>query len=326
MSRRRGGIVVAVLVVLAVGLVALALRPRSVPQAPKLIPTAGAIAMSGQHIWAWTGPDQCSGAPASSIEHFNGSAWTSHPVPLAVVEALTFSGPRFGVAIGQLPDCRPQTLLTPDGGSTWQVLTNAVPLADGWLTGLTLWGVATQPGEHAIRRYQLSPIGASREGVQPTNPCASGIGAPTQIAAPASDTALLLCQTPQLDERQVDRTQSAGARWEIVVDQRPQTGFDGSGVDVVQLATVGARHAWALFVDSTGECPEGQVRRSVDGGLTWVRLTCPSQTASLNVAFSLDFATTRAGALIGLASDQPTVLLTHDGGQSWQAMSVPIPS
>ena len=62
-----------------------------------------------------------------------------------------------------------------------------------------------------------------------------------------------------------------------------------------------------------GDRSIGEVSRDFDLTETavrrWVRLTCPSQTASVNVAFSLDFATTRNGALIGLASDQPTVLL-----------------
>jgi len=344
-SRRRGGIAVALLALLAVGLVLLALRPKAPPQAPPVIPTAGAVAMQGHEVWVWTGPAQCPGtlgsgssaassdtssSPSaagggSSIAHYDGTTWTSTAVPLAVVSTLTFSGTHLGVAVGRLPDCHHEILVTTDGGATWAPVSGVPALADASLSGHTLWGVTTTSGQHAVRRYQLADDGTvSLAGPgRPTNPCTTGAGPPSQVAAPASATALLLCQNLGIDERQVDRTRTAGVSWEIVVDQRPQTGFDGAGVDVTQLSAVGQRNVWALFVDPQGECHEGQVRHSRNGGLSWTRLTCPSQTAAVDQVYGLDFASRTVGALVGLDGDRGTVLVTVDSGQTWHAIATP---
>jgi len=339
-SSRRRGIAVAVLAVVAVGLAFLALRPTTPPQAPALIASAGAIATQGSDIWTWTGGGQCAGqdataasagpsptgtADGSAIAHYDGSSWTAVAVPLAVVASITFSGTKVGVATGLLPDCHHEVLVTTDGGAAWHPADALPALADVSLSGRTLWAVGTASGRHAVQRYLVAPDGTPSPAriTQPTNPCNTRDGPPSQVAAPDPQTALLLCQNQGIDERHVDRTESAGLVWQVVVDQRPQTGFDGSGVSVDQLAAVGARHAWALFVDPQGECPEGQIRHSVDAGLTWTRLTCPAQTAAVDTVYGIDFSARNRGALVGLSKGQPTVLVTDDGGQSWRAITAP---
>jgi hypothetical protein len=345
------------LIGVAVVVTLLALRRSSPPAAPPLLASTAAVATKGDQVWLWygvtacrsgsistsTGASSAAGAPAAtaaasasasasaSIAHYDGHAWQVTQTPLASVSSLTFSSTRRGVATGPLTDCTPGTITTTDGGATWTAAPSdpagsaaSASTLDASLAGPTLWSVASS-GHARVGRALLTATGQlrSEQMTQPTDPCRDEGSPPSLVAAVSASTALLLCQNVGVDERHVLRTTSAGLAWEVLVDQRPQTGFDGSGVSVIALSAAGPRLAWALFADPQGECPEGQVRRSDDGGLTWTRLPCPNQSASVDNVLAMDFGSVARGVLVGMDGAHPTVLLSTDGGQQWQAIAPP---
>jgi hypothetical protein len=361
------------LIVVALVVTLLALRPASPPAAPPLLASTAAVATEGDQVWVWYGVTACrsgststpaaAASAAVSIAHYDGHQWQTAQTPLASVTSLTFSSTRRGVATGPLTDCSPGTITTTDGGATWDAAasdtgastsapgtstpstsTPSTSTLDVSLAGPTLWTVAGS-GRARVGRSLLSASGqlSDQQMTQPTDPCRDAGSPPSLVAAVSATTALLLCQNVGADERHVLRTTSSGLAWEVLVDQRPQTGFDGSGVSVIGLSAAGPQLAWALFADPQGECPEGQLRRSDDGGLTWTRLPCPNQSAPVDNVLAMDFgsitqgstaqgsttrgSTTRGstaqGVLVGMSGARPTVLVSTDGGQEWRAIAPP---
>ena len=124
------------------------------------------------------------------------------------------------------------------------------------------------------------------------------------------------------DGRLLARTRNAGRNWERWTDARGITGLDGPG-PIIDLDVVAGPTdvIWTLF--EGGECPEGQLRRSV--GRSFDRLRCPSETVAVDTVLAVAFTTPRRGSMLGLADGEPVLAQTRDGGSTWTPTEGPTP-
>jgi photosystem II stability/assembly factor-like uncharacterized protein len=142
------------------------------------------------------------------------------------------------------------------------------------------------------------------------------------IAPYSPEHVLLLCQRTASSHRLLTGTRAGGKHgaWAVVADDTRQHGLDGEGT-VDRLAARSGADVWALF--DSAECPEGQLRVSLDRGATFQRLPCPSTSAPVNTVLDIAFSSTKNGLLLGVRNGQPVVLTTNDGGRTWATSAQP---
>ena len=319
MSRRVGVALVASLIVFTLLLVALALRKPAPPPTPGAPAGLGSLAVVGDRMWRWVGPAECT--PATDkvpLERFSEGRWQPVNVPLVNVTSISFANAIEGIAVGTTSNCALGVVVTRDGGKTWWLRSGSPPLLDGVLLDNTLWGVlrGTHTGQTLVDRYIQTGTRIRPGPAIDTSPCDATDGVPTQVAAYTPDFALQLCQQDVSDGRLLARTINGGVSWDRLTDNRPMTGLDGDGT-FTRLEVAGDASVWALF--EGGECPEGQLRSSTNGGSTFQRLPCPADNYPLATVFDFAFSSPTQGVLLGLdTSDQPVLLTTSDAGATWK--------
>jgi photosystem II stability/assembly factor-like uncharacterized protein len=146
--------------------------------------------------------------------------------------------------------------------------------------------------------------------------CDAVDGTPALTAFSSRRRGLLLCSQAAISGRLLARTFNGGASWERLTDGRPETGLDGVAPVVdLDLAGPQGQTVWVLLADEA--CPEGQLRRSADGGASFEQLPCPGDSTSLDAVLAVAFSAPTEGVLLGLADDAPVLLVTSDGGSTW---------
>ena len=318
MSRRVGVAVVAALVVVTLLLVALALRKPPPPPTPAAPAGSGSLAVVGDRMWRWVGPDACTpAADKVPLERFSEGRWQPVDVPLVEVTSISFANAIEGIAVGTTSNCALGVVVTRDGGKSWSLRSSSPPLLDGVLVDHTLWGVlrGTKSGETLVERYIQTGTKIRPGPAIDASPCDATDGVPTEVAAYTPDYALQLCQQDVSDGRLLARTINGGLSWDRLTDNRPMTGLDGDGT-FTRLEVAGDASVWVLF--EGGECPEGQLRSSTNVGGNFQRLPCPADSAPLAKVFDIAFSSATEGMLLGLdTADQPVLLTTRDAGATW---------
>jgi photosystem II stability/assembly factor-like uncharacterized protein len=102
-----------------------------------------------------------------------------------------------------------------------------------------------------------------------------------------------------------------------------EAGFAASGTSIT---TVGAGHGWM----GTGGGSHARVLRTVDRGRSWTAVTTPMPAAAATGIFGIAFRDTLVGMAVGGNYQDPdgdavTVLVTDDGGRSWQLAAATAP-
>jgi hypothetical protein len=317
MSARLGALLVAALLVVTGAVVALALRsPTPPPLTFSIEPDAGALAAAGDRVWRWVGPSACTDeADQVPVQRLTDAGWEDAPIPLVSVTRLSFGSVDDGIALGTTSTCAVGAAVTHDGGQTWGSEPDVLSLKDAWWVGNRVWGVTRVDGP--ARAVWLPASGDSLGAAGDTSAaCDAGDGPPTLVAFATPRRGLLLCQQISGDGRLLARTANSGRDWERWTDARQVTGLDGPG-PIVDLDVVRGPSdvIWTLF--DGGECPEGQLRRSV--GRSFDRLRCPSETVAVDRVLAVAFTTPRRGFLLGLVGGEPLLAQTRDGGSTWAA-------
>jgi hypothetical protein len=313
--RRVGGALVVLLAVVTGVVVVLALRAPTPPASSgsSSPPLGGTIAVHGADAWRWVGPKECNpAADAVPLERLTADGWVGSDVPLANVTRMSFSDRRHGIALGTTSTCALGVALTEDGGVTWAVDAANPALLDAWYVGRTVWGITRQAGPTRLARYSVAGA-ALEEAAGTTSVCDAVDGVPTLTAFVDDRQGLLLCEQTAVTGRLLARTFNGGEAWERLTDARPLTGLDGPG-PVLDLDVTGAagEDVWTLFPSRV--CPQGELRRSTNGGGSFERLPCPDQ---VDQVLGVGFSSAENGLLLGVVDDQPVVLATTDGGTSW---------
>jgi hypothetical protein len=324
MRRRVGAVAVVALLVVTLGLVVTAMRPRTPPPAPASPPGQGTLAQVGDPMWRWLGPSECTpAADAVPIERSSNGTWLGADVPLVTVDSLSFANADEGIAVGTSSNCARATAVTRDGGQTWVLSAPSPPMLDGVLTDNGVaFGVTrgAQSGETLVARYtlvdgRLAPGSGVDGSPVDGSPCDATDGVPTLVAAYSASTVLLLCQQGPSNGRLLARSVSGGQFWDRLTDNRPLTGLDGSGT-FTRLRVAGTSDVWVVMQGAG--CPEGEIRRSINSGQVFEPLPCPSSTADVSEVFDLAFSDADNGTLLGLDGNRaPVMLTTSDGGQTW---------
>lgn len=311
------------MVIATAALVAYALRSPQPPAASAATITSGAVAAVGQQTWRWTGSSDCTPTShTTEVTYRTGDGpWSSAPVPLVNVDALTFENRHRGIAVGENDLCSRAIAITLDGGKTWTSNDANPALFDAWWVQRRIWGIDQGSGAPSIHPYLLRPGTdqlAPDPKLTPIFPCDARDGTAAHVAFYSKNAGLLLCEQAITDERLLART-TDGEIFERLTDSRGATGLDGEG-PVLDLDVAGADSAWVLFPPSE-ECAVGQLRTSADQGATWQRLTCLSNSADVNLVLDVAFTSPEHGILLAASGNQPLMFTSDDGGQTWSAKS-----
>ena len=95
----------------------------------------------------------------------------------------------------------------------------------------------------------------------------------------------------------------------------------GSAFEVSQLDVVDSEHGWLVLTRYSNPAVS-QLYRTTDGGVTWTLL---ADSSKASVAPSrVDFVSADEGWADSAKDDLSTILHTLDGGQTWQAASLPL--
>ncbi|RLC58577.1 MAG: hypothetical protein DRI30_02415 [Chloroflexi bacterium] len=118
---------------------------------------------------------------------------------------------------------------------------------------------------------------------------------------------------------QVLRTSDAGRTWESSPMGEPSVDYTLSLGGPASFFFLDAQHGWAVVrLASSSQFNWGHLYRTQDGGVTWDELSVPLGEP---VVFANEQDGFQTGGPVGDA-----FFVTHDGGASWEAAQLPIPS
>jgi photosystem II stability/assembly factor-like uncharacterized protein len=278
-----------------------------------------------------------------------GATWQRMAIPATGISKLRFIDERVGWVAGDVlrdspriacwqppptgtPECHGTVLRTEDGGQTWQET-----LSTGW------------DGARGDPVRQLEAVDGQLAWVLTlTSPCDSTC--PTQLrrTTDGGKTWAMLLR----GDISVIRFASASRGWLAVVDPQGsveiRTTSDGGttwtsgrtvGTTSWSLLTLDAattQSAWLLTGDlrscSASTCGTYELFRTTDGGMSWISLGNPKDTAGGNCSMGflvgpLFASTTRGWLTLNLGAGGGNgpggVLMTDDGGRSWRCSSPP---
>jgi probable HAF family extracellular repeat protein len=117
---------------------------------------------------------------------------------------------------------------------------------------------------------------------------------------------------------EVASTADAGNNWSVahpkIADPDPEAGFSGRTC----LDFADSLHGWAIFkISRSVAVSSGTMLKTEDGGKTWRSLPAPP------IADHFRFVTAKDGWLAG--GPDSALYVTHDSGESWGSVSVPVP-
>jgi len=304
-------------------LVMFALRPPPPPVAPSAPLGVGAVDVVGDRTWRWVGPTDCT--PDTDIiqmqSRVGNGDWLGSRVPLVNVYGISFSeNGEDGIAFGTSMSCVRSIALTSNAGRTWYVDDRNPVLVDAWWVGSRIWGIDNTSGDTMLGKYSMRIKPATLRLVAQPVPAAEGTcdaqdGTPTNVAFFDDEIGLLLCEQRITSDRLIARTVNAAESFERLTDSRPASGLDGSG-EILDLDVAGESNAWTLF-SADEECPEGQLRASDSQGQFWDRLPCLPRSANVQQILDVAFADPDQWIMLAISDNQPLMLVTKDGGDSW---------
>jgi hypothetical protein len=282
-------------------------------------PSAGVVAVRGEESWRWAADRLCernSGASTTIVERRVGDEWRETTVPLTLLHDLSLGGGA-GLALGRTPDCQPAYAYTTDSGAMWTLAPNIPIVLHAALAGDgARWQIHIgSSGAPEVAR--TAAPGSMAEVV--SQPCGAEDGAPSLVVPVSAQQSWLLCQGPSLAKRLLLRTRDGGRTWERRIDNRADTGLGGDFT--IRALALGSTDR-GLMLTTSPRCPEGDLRGTVDAGLTWSELPCPALSLPMRVVLDVDLdPTTGRGLLLAIAKGQVRSLETRDGGSSWHEMS-----
>ena len=123
-------------------------------------------------------------------------------------------------------------------------------------------------------------------------------------------------------------TEDGGNTWRTLVLRRPMFNLMDDYTFPSQLFFSDSQHGWMLWRWGVGNSLLSYLLATTDGGRTWKRLSDPP------LGTSLQFTSPRDGWMIGTAKEDwgipipenDAVWSTHDGGQHWQEIVIPLPA
>ena len=302
------GVAVAVAAALLLG--GLALRPPPRPAVAEE-PDAGVIAAAGDRSWTWSGPELCRPGPPTAIQPRVGDELGGpQPLPLRILTGLATSDGQRLVATGADADCNPAGAASPDGGATWESLPRLVGTSLSVGPAGTAWAVVPEENPQALLRRAPDGAVTRVEDRCPENK------ALTVVAAGSPVDVWAMCETPDGNERTLSRTRNGGRQWEWQVNDRSRSGLEGSG-RMIAMSFSGQR-GWLLM--ESGRCPEGELRETTNGGDSWQRLPCVTQSTAVTRLLGMTFTSETAGRAVGVRGPTTIELATSDAGRTWRTL------
>jgi photosystem II stability/assembly factor-like uncharacterized protein len=278
-----------------------------------------------------------------------GATWQRMAIPATGISKLRFIDERVGWVAGDVlrdspriacwqppptgtPECHGTVLRTEDGGQTWQET-----LSTGW------------DGARGDPVRQLEAVDGQLAWVLTlTSPCDSTCPTELRRTTDGGKTWTILLR----GDISAIRFASASRGWVALVDPQGsvevRTTSDGGttwtsgrrvGTTSWSLLTLDAattQSAWLLTGDlrscSASTCGTYELFRTTDGGMSWISLGNPKDTAGGNCSMGflvgpLFASTTRGWLTLNLGAGGGNgpggVLMTDDGGRSWRCSSPP---
>ncbi len=257
-------------------------------------------------------------APALLATANAGRSWLRLDVPLIGLTAMSFADARHGTVVGWTKNCKVGAWNTSDAGASWHPIASpARPVIDlDLVTENDGWAVTRIPAG-------IARVTGGGTSLTPTStPCGGTASPPRRVVAVSTSEAIVTCEgdvTSAGQARGVYRTTNGGASWTAMTRSARGVapGADGLGGAgrLLSLDRVGDE---LLVAISKGGCPEGELRRSRDGGRTWTATPCVSAEIEHDGWLGVGFSTAGRGFGLVAWGSQLRGLVTADGGATWQ--------